>query len=185
MITVRFLGYMANLFGAHQSIDVRSIDELFKAMRVNYPDFALYLSEAAARGINYQIMVNGAHIPINGLNCMLPAGAIVSIVAMPSGAGGRGFRIIAGIALLGLGLAGVGFLGIKASTVAITGAALLFGALRGQQKAPKDDKTGQSNMFGGPVTTNQEGGRIPLIYGDHLAGWMIMSQKITSVYRAS
>jgi predicted phage tail protein len=183
MIKVKFLGYMSNIFGSEYQVDVRSIDELFRSLRINFPDFVSYLTDAAARGAHYQIIVNGYAIADYSLNFILPAGAVISIVAVPAGAGGRGFRIIAGVALLGLGLAGVGFMGIKAGTLAITGAALLLGALRGQQKAPKDEKGLRSLMFSGPESTNKEGERVPLVYGDHLCGWLVFSQKITSTYR--
>jgi predicted phage tail protein len=178
------MGYMAGLFGHQMHLHVRSIDELFRALRINFPDFSTYLADAAQRGLNYQITVDGHLIPVHALGFILPETAVVSIVAVPAGAGGKGFRIIAGIALIGLGISGVGLFGIKAGTLLITGAALLLGALRGQQKAPKDEKGGQKSLtFGGPATANQEGGRVQIIYGIHLAGWMLFSQKITSTFK--
>lgn len=184
MITLKFIGYLSNLFGCQFQFAVRSIDELFRALRINFPDFPTYLADAAHRGLNYQIIVNGHAIPAHALAFMLPDEAVVSIVAVPAGAGGNGFRIIAGIALIGLGISGVGLFGIKAGTLLITGAALLLGALRGQQKAPKDEKGGAKSLtFGGPATANQEGGRVQIVYGVHLAGWMLFSQKIKSTFK--
>jgi predicted phage tail protein len=185
MLTLRFAGYMSDLFGFDHQFDCRTVEELFRAIRANFPDFAEYLTDAAARGLHYQISVDGRLLPLHALGFLLPESALISIVAVPCGAGGNGFRIIAGVALLGLGLAGVGFLGFKAGTVAITGAALLLGALAGRQRTPKDEKGQRSFMFGGPTTSNKEGDAMPVGYGLHLYGWLLASQRITSTYKAA
>jgi len=182
VITLKFAGYMAKL-GFDQDLDVRSIEELFRAIRVNFPEFACYLANAAAQGLNYQISVDGRVVPPHALDFALPASAIVMIFAVPSGAGGKGFRIIAGVALLALGGFGVGFLGIKAGTLAITGAALLFSAFRGQQKPPKEAGNLQSSLLGGVVTSGREGDQIPVIYGIHMVGWLLASQRATTTYK--
>ncbi len=101
---------------------------------------------------------------------------------MIAGAGTIG-RIIGGVALLGLGLTGVGFLGISATTLALTGGAMLLGgisSLFGRQESPDAKESKKSIGFNNPSTTVKEGGRVPIIYGVTIAGLYVVSARIVT-----
>lgn len=184
MQTIKLHGNLAVQFIAEIRLAVSSVLDAIDALKANYPGLDLYLFDAARRNAGYRVILNGRILQDWQLRSPLPDGCIISIVPVARGAGGNAFRIIAGVALLGLGIAGVGFLGIQASTLAITGTALLLSAFHGRQKSPKDsEREGKRSLiFSGPQTTTQAGGRVPVAYGRILVGWMLVSSKITTVY---
>jgi predicted phage tail protein len=187
VITIKLGGNLGTQFIQEIQFAVGSVGEAIQALKANFSGFIDYLSDAAKLGLNYRIVVDGQILEDWHLQSPLPDGCTLAIVPIARGAGGNALRIITGVTLLGLGLGGVGigFLGIKASTLAITGAALLLSAFQGRQKAPKDDERNgkRSLIFGGPQTTTQEGGRVPIAYGIILVGWMLISSKISTVYQ--
>ena len=179
MITILLHGQLAFKFIPKFKAVVGSVQEAIEALKANFDGFQTYLLDAARYGLHYRICVNGQELEEWMLKSPLPDGATISIAPVPKGAGNT-FRIIAGVALIGLGIAGVAFLGFTSSTLVITGIALLLGGLRGQVKAPTKDKP--SLMFNGPQTTNQEGGRVQIAYGIILVGWILVSAKIRTAY---
>ena len=184
MITVKLRGNLGQLFCQEIQLAVGSVSEAISALKANFADFWSYLIDAAKNGVNYRIMVDDQILDSFLLTAPLPEDAVIKIVPIPKGAGTT-FRVIAGIALLGLGIAGVGFLAFTPSTLIITGAALLLGALRGKVKSPGDDEKDnkRSQIFGGPQTMTQEGGRVQIAYGIILCGWMLVSQRIRTSYQ--
>lgn len=184
MITIKLFGNLAALFTSEVRVCVSSVAEAIASLKANFQGFGTYLLDAARSGLHYRICVDGQELDSWLLTAPLPDGCTITIAPIPRGAGNT-FRIIAGVALLGLGVAGVGFLGLSSSTLIITGAALLLGTLRGRVKSPKDsEREGKRSLiFGGPQTTNQEGGRVPIAYGIILVGWMLISSKIRSSYQ--
>jgi len=189
MITIHLQGELADYFTTQITVDVSSVAEAIAALRANFKNFANYLFEAANRGVSYQIQVGYQEIGEEHLKCPITKKVrSIRITPVIAGAGTVG-RIIAGVALLGLGLAGVGFLGISATTLALTGGALLLSGISsifGRQESPdvKEDQSKPSSLvFGGTSTTVKEGGRVPIIFGVALVGMYIISAKITSFYQ--
>jgi predicted phage tail protein len=185
MQTIKLHGNLATQFVQEIRLAVSSVLEVIEALKANFTGFDLYLFDAARHDLSYRVIVNGNVLEAWQLRSPLPQNCVISIVPIVKGAGGNATRIIAGVALLGLGIGGVGFLGIQASTFAITGTALLLSTLHGRQKSPKDsEREGKKSLiFGGPQTTTQAGGRVPVAYGRILAGWMLISSKITTTYQ--
>jgi predicted phage tail protein len=181
---IKLFGSLAELFAPEVDCKVQSIGEAIAALRANFRDFERYLIEAAQSGLHYRVCVNGYEVSEQMINAPIPINCEITIAPIPKGAGNT-FRIIAGVALLGLGIAGVGFLGMTSTTLAITGAALLLGALRGKVKSPKDSERDgrRSLIFGGPSTTISEGGRVPIAYGIILVGWVLISQKTQTSFQ--
>jgi predicted phage tail protein len=99
----------------------------------------------------------------------------------PAGSGSVG-RIVAGVALIGLGLfsGGIGFLGLSGTTTALLGGALLLKAIFGVQKSPQDEERDgrKSDIFSRPQQTVTEGGRVQIVYGRHRCGWTIVSARV-------
>ena len=185
MQTIKLHGNLATRFTAEITLAVGSVLEAIEALKANFRDFDLYLFDAARHSLFYRVIVNGQILQDWQLRSPLPADCTISIVPVARGEGGNAFRIITGVALLGLGIGGIGFLGIQASTLAITGTALLLSAFHGRQKSPKDtEREGRKSLiFGGPQTTTQAGGRVPVAYGIVLVGWMLISSKISTTYQ--
>lgn len=182
MQTIKLHGSLAAKFTEEMRLCVWSVHEAIAALKANFAGFELHLLDAARHGLVYRVIVDGHILEDWQLRSPLPENCIISIIPIVRGEGGNAVRIIAGVALLGLGIGGVGFLGIQASTFAITGAALLLSAFHGRQKT-KDSETKRSLIFSGPTTTTQAGGRVPIAYGKILAGWMLISSKIVTSYQ--
>jgi predicted phage tail protein len=187
MGTIKLHGNLAIRFTSELIVSVNSVVEALEALKANFIDFDLYLLDAARHSLFFRVIVNGQVLQDWQLRSPLPDDCLISIVPVARGEGGNAVRIIAGVALLGLGIGGVGFLGIQASTFAITGTALLLSAFHGRQKSPADSarEGKRSLIFGGPTTTTQAGGRVPIIYGVMLSGWVLISSKIVTTYQAA
>ncbi|MBW4478649.1 MAG: hypothetical protein KME54_17755 [Tolypothrix brevis GSE-NOS-MK-07-07A] len=183
MITVTLCGELADIFIDTITVDVNSVAEAVASLRANFPRFATYLYEAAHRGVNYQIKVGYQEIDDTQLcSPISPQVRSIRIIPVIAGAGTVG-RIIGGVALIGLGLTGVGFLGISATTLILTGGAMLLGgisSLFGRQSSPDAKESKKSLGFGNPSTTTKEGGRVPIIYGVVVVGMYLVSAKIVT-----
>lgn len=185
MITITMCGELADIFIGAIAVDVSSVAEVIAALRANFPSFLSYLYKATERGVNYQIKVG--HQEIDETQLLNPiSDRVLSIRIIPviAGAGTIG-KIIGGIALIGLGLSGIGFLGLGATQLVLLGGAMLLGgisSLFGRVKTPTDDEANgkKSLVFGGPSTTQQEGGRVPIAYGVVLCGLYVVNAKVVS-----
>lgn len=181
MLEIRLHHHLGRLFCESVTVKVSTVTEALRSLCSNFEGFRDYLETSAKAGTSYQFFVNGSAIEIWQMGALLPENATLVIAPVIGGAGNT-FRIIAGVALLGLGIAGVGFLSFTPSTMMITGTALLLSAFHGRQKAPGDEKNRRSLIFGGSQTTNREGGRVPIIYGIPFVGGMIVSAAIKTTY---
>jgi predicted phage tail protein len=157
---------------------VSTVAEAVAAIRANFPRWGAFASSYAAAGLSYRIQVGRDELAESQLRSPIsPKVRTIRIELVPVGSGGVG-RVIAGIALIGLGLfaGGIGFLGMSGATTALLGGALLIGALFGQQKSPKKgDDNRRSVGFSRPASTAGEGAALPVIYGVMLVGWIIVS----------
>jgi predicted phage tail protein len=183
MQTIKLHGSLAAKFTGEMRLCVWSVHEAIAALKANFPGFEMHLLDAARHNLVYRVIVDGHILEDWQLRSPLPKNCIISIIPIVRGEGDNAVRIIAGVALLGLGIGGIGFLGIQASTFAITGAALLLSAFHGRQKKPSDSENKRSLIFSGPTTTTQAGGRVPIAYGKILVGWMLVSSKIVTSYQ--
>jgi len=178
MITIKLGGDLADRFAPEITANISSVAEGIRCLRANFKGFASYLFEAANRGVSYEIQVGYELIEEHQLQCPIEK-KIQSIRITPVIAGrGTIAKIIGGVALLGLGLAGVGFLGLSATTLAITGGALLFSGI----SALFSRQDHNSMIFNGSQTTTKEGNRVPIVYGLALVGLYLVSASITTSY---
>ena len=178
MITIQLCRHLAQFFPEKIQVSIKTPKEALAALFANFEGFSDYLHTAAEAGVAYEFFFNGQRIDLSQLSAVLPQDGVLSIRPVPSGSG-QGAKIIAGVALLGLGIAGVGFLAFTPTTFMITGAALLLSAFRGQKK-PKEAV--KSNMFGGNESTMAEGGRMAVAYGIIMTAGMVLSAKIKTTY---
>lgn len=170
----------------------KSIAEAIACLRANWRTFDQWLIRVANAGVNFTIQVGNQFAAEDQIGFPIdPKVQSIRISLVPSGEGGGGgglFKIITGIALLGLGLSGVGFLGIAAKTLALVGASLLVQGISsffGRVKDPASDENAgkRSLIFGSPKQTVTEGGRVPVVFGLHLTGLNIISARIQTAYQ--
>jgi predicted phage tail protein len=188
MAKIRLSPTLAGYIGSPTEIDIEvtSVGEAVRAIRANYPLLDAVVSRLSANGIGFVVRVGNQIVLESQLDSPIaPKVSTITITAQPCGSGGNQiFGIIAGIALIGLGLfsGGIGFLGMSGMTTTLLGGALLLGALFGQQKSPRDqEREGRkSNIFSRPQQTFSEGGRLPILYGVHLVGWTVISALVTN-----
>ena len=195
MITITLDPRIAKQLGVPQSFRAvaSTVLEAVRCLRVNWPAFDQWLNRAAEAGAQFIVQVGNQLASEDQINYPIESKVqSLRISLVPSGAGdgdGGGFlRIIAGAALLGLGLAGVGFLGIGAKTIAMLGASLLIQGISSFFGRVNDPSTDEANgkrslIFGSPKQTVTEGGRVPIVYGVHLTGLNIISGRIQSAYQ--
>lgn len=182
MLKIKLLNHLGKLFSPSVTVNVSTVTEALNSLCSNFEGFRDYLETTTKAGVGYQFFLNGSAIELWQMGAMLPSNDSVLVISPVVGGAGNTFRIIAGVALLGLGIAGIGFLSFTPTTFIITGTALLLSAFHGRQKAPGDEKNRRSLIFGGSQTTNREGGRVPIIYGIPFVGGLIISAAIKTSY---
>lgn len=189
-------GEMGERFGTEFSLEVGSVKDVMQALGVQLPGFRQYVVER-----NFRIVAGNS--PEDGIGLdrdMLTFNTgrrNIHIVPVVEGAkrGGIG-KIIAGVvlavvgwwlapALVPAGMMGGGgvvtIAGINASTVAMFGVGLALAGVS-QLLTPKAKKSKRSSVepepsfvFNGAVNSAEQGGCVPLIYGQTMVGSTVIS----------
>lgn len=163
---------------------VSSVAEAMSALKANFRDFAKYLIDSASIGVNYRVKVGYQEIGEEHLLCPInPKVVSIDIIPVPAGSGSTG-KIIAGIALLGIGIGlmatGVGsVLGVSSLSIALMGTSLLISGISSLYNQKKDDK--QSQSFN-PTFTSKEGGTVPILYGVMMVGLYVINANVVVGY---
>lgn len=170
---------LAELIGAPTEFEAiaETVSEAVSCIAANFEQWAKIVNR-----LNFTIQVGRDFADGSQLKSPISSKVrSIKFTIVPSGSGTT-FKIIAGVALIGLGLfsGGIGFLGMSGTTTALLGGALLLKAIFGGQKSPQDqEKDGKkSNIFSRPQQTVTEGGRVPILYGLHRCGWTIVSARV-------
>jgi predicted phage tail protein len=187
MLTTIYLGgELGHLFGRKWKLRVKSAAEALRLIEANRPGLMAYLVNSGDRGIDFRVRVNGETIGEDQVNFQRP-GSVIRISPVVRGSKNKYLGLIVGVALVVLTWgAGAGYFGAYAAAVAGAGTgigSLTVGALVGgigismalggianllspQPSSAGDDSSGRnSHLFGGPQTTTQQGGPVPLCYG--------------------
>lgn len=191
MLKINLAGEMGEIFIPSFEAEVNSASDVIRCLTANFPNFLQYLVDATARGIRF--CVRAGYQELDEADLGKPFSkkvASFTLTPIPQGAKGTLGKILVGVALIGAGfltggIGGVGFLGISSNTLILTGAAMLLqgvSTLFGRTKAPKDeeDKGQKSPIFSGGVNTTTEGGRMPVGYGRHRIGLIVLSARVFS-----
>lgn len=185
---IRIESGLATLLGSPLNFEaeVGSIKEAIACLRANFRSWDRVITSLANRGIQFRIQVGNQDCTAEQIPCPISKKVVnLKISVVPCGSGVVG-KVIAGVALIGLGLfsGGIGFLGMSGMTTALLGGALILGALFGQQKSPQDQERDgrKSNVFNRPRSTVREGGRLPVCYGEHLCGWTVAYTRMRSYF---
>lgn len=179
LTTVKLLGPLGQRFGREFQLDINSPREAMQLLAVNLAGFHQYLIDSHEQGLGYRV-VDHRGLAWQGDRAEeeldYPVGqAVLIIVPAVYGSGGPLFRILAGVALVGVGL----FTGF--TPLALVGASLILGGI-GQLLAPNPnnkDRQKQSYFFNGPINTTNQGNPVPLCYGRLIVGSHVISAGIT------
>ena len=186
---VKLLGELGRRFGRVHQFHLSTHAEAIAALAANFSNFWAYLLQTSDRGIGYKVIARSpcgfTHLDEESLD--LSAQELLIIAPVPCGSGGVG-RIIAGVALIAAAgpLGGLGILGLTATNFTLVGAALLLSGvsqlLSPVPKAPKatEDKSRNSFISNGVTNVSTPGQCIPVVYGTHLTGSIVISSGITT-----
>ncbi len=186
-LDVYLYGELAVKYGHHRRFVARSVADVANAMQANFGDFFTTIRRGAYRLVRGGTVTTGRQIKSEELQLQYLRDA-VHIIPVPAGAGrGKGLlgailglTIIAGAMLLPGGQAALGtglgaFLKSGYGMAAMFGLSLTLGGVA-QILTPAPDKPGdrpeerKSFVFDGPVNTIEQGGPVPLIYGQVVTG---------------
>jgi len=188
MTKVKLYGALRERFGKEYDFDIVTPREALCALRGNFPDFTQYLIKNNEPG--YYVFVDGHSLSPEKM--VLPAGSkTIHIVPVIKGARKSPFwTIVIGIALVAvggpLGLLGTGYLATAAVGMGVSLALQgISSLLAGNPGGRPDERPEQklSTFFSGPINTIQQGGSVPLVYGEVIAGSAVISAGIETFRR--
>ena len=177
---IKLYGKLAKFIG-HRVLeaDVASAAEAVRFLLANWPELEAHMNDQ-----HYRVSIGTYDLTAEELYD--PAGAApITFVPVVAGAGATA-RIIAGIALVAIGLfvPGIGALGVK--IIVAVGASLIFGGVA--QLLTPTPKTGtdegdprKSFSFSGIQNVSRAGVPVPVVYGETLVGSVVISAGIDIV----
>jgi predicted phage tail protein len=180
---IKLYGALAKFIGQRVlEADVATAAEAVRFLLANWPEL-----EAHMNNQHYRVSVGTYDLDLEELHH--PAGAApISFVPVVSGAGAVG-RIIAGIALVAIGLfvPGIGALGVQ--ILVGVGASLVLGGVAQlltptptvPQGADTQDDPRKSYSFSGIQNTSRQGVPVPIVYGETVVGSVVISAGIDTV----
>lgn len=194
MNNVYLHGSLGKEFGRHHRFVIDEAIEAFQALMANFPRFARALRLGHFRVVIGKTARDGMEIAEADMLGLKLGSQSLHIIPVTAGSkrGGIG-KIIAGIALIGLSVATGG--APLAGTAFLGGGGLNVGALAGtmgtgmlltgvasliapEVKSPDDTK---SFTMTGPQNNTQEGGIVPIVYGDVWTGGTMISGALNVV----
>lgn len=183
MITVDFTGVIGEKFGTGYTLDVSSPRDAIRALSLMIDGLDNYI-----RHNDFYVWIDDRNIGEYDVgfdygDCTVKVGLHVS------GAGGGGgiFAVIAGIALIVVGVffpavlpAGAQMLAIGLGAgIAAVGASMLL-MPKANAVAADQDGNKASYGFNNTVTTVAQGNNVPVLYGKGLVGGFVISYRITT-----
>jgi predicted phage tail protein len=177
---IKLYGKLAKFIG-HRVLeaDVATAAEAVRFLVANWPELEAHMNDQ-----HYRVSIGTYDLTAEELHD--PAGAApISFVPVVAGAGAVG-RIIAGIALVAIGLfvPGIGALGVQ--ILVGVGASLVLGGvaqlLTPTPTTSKDEGDPRKSFsFSGIQNTNRAGVPVPVVYGETLVGSVVISAGIDIV----
>jgi predicted phage tail protein len=169
---IRLHGELADRHTPEIDADVDCVLDAVSAIEANYPGFRRSVAELHEQGTVFRVLVrkDSEEWELAEDQLYLPIGSesAIEITPIPAGSGAVG-RIIAGVALIGLGATGIGLPFISASTTLLLGAALALGGVAALFNVPQtQEERGEqerSNILSGISNTDQRGAVTPIVYG--------------------
>lgn len=183
---VRLYGFLAKKYGKVHKLDVASPAEAVRALCSQFAGFKRHLLDFQGKG--FMVFAGKGNVTEAELHMQHHDDKVFKIVPVLSGASDNPIvTIIIGIVLIAAAFisAGASLAALKASKFALAtakfGAAIalsgVFGLIAQPKKtSTKERKQSKSDLFQGAVNNASEGVPVPLIYGRHLVGSIVVSQ---------
>lgn len=180
-------GYLGK-FGKHHKMDVRTAGEAIRALGSQIPAFLERLREGSYSVVYGKKRFDGMSLGEDDISELMLGNSDLHI--MPNVVGSKrggllkvllgavlvGAALFGGLAAGGLMTAIGGMGGVTWGNVAMIGAALMLSGVS-QLLAPseKEEKDDSSFTTSGPGNTYEQGGAIPLVYGEVITGGIMVS----------
>lgn len=174
--TVRLYGKLGVKFGRVHKFVCNTPAEAVRALFAMIPGFKQEMMESRGHGVDYAVFIGKENITEDCLDA--PAGSQDIRIAPIISGSGRGFQVIAGVALMVASI----WSGPSAPQVFAAGLALAVGgAVQYMVKVPNGNTgtesadNGASYNFNGPVNVTAQGNPIPVLYGELITGSVTVS----------
>jgi predicted phage tail protein len=205
---VHLYGEAGRRFGRQFRLDIHSPAEAVRALCTLRPGFREAIRAGYWRVIVGPPRYDNA-IPVGQLHMSLGAQAVHIVPAtQPRGGDAGVFTIIAGVAIvaaavvlspftagtsLAVGLAAMSSIGLTYGGIAMIGVGLIATGIAGLLTPTPQVQPGQQStdmaapgdrpsfFFQGVTNNSQQGGPVPLVFGTHLTGSIVVSASITNV----
>lgn len=198
---VYLYGVAGRLYGSHWRLDVSSPTEAIRALITLAPGLRETMRAGNWRVVLGQPHVSNT-LPQVALGLQLVNDTAVHLVpsTQPAGGGdGKGVGgIIAGTVLIGAAIVATGGIGAAFATPLVAGlsygslvtmgASMVLGGVAGMLTQPPQPQQGQESptdmarpedrpsfLFNGVTNNSQQGGPVPLVFGRHLVGSIVVS----------
>lgn len=201
--TLHLYGDLAKRFGKTHKVCVETLSEAIRIVECNHPGFLRRVRNGQFHCLRGDKTLKRS-TEMHPHQTVIPSRGDLHLIPVASGAKSRGlkivFSIVVGGALLatgiggalgafgagatGLGVAGTS-LAISFTTLSLMGAGILLGGLS-MLLAPTPKGEGErkqtSFTFDAPVNAGDEGGPVPLLYGELIVGSVTIASDIRTGY---
>lgn len=180
MKTIILLGELGRQFGRRHRLDVHSAAEAIRALCANFADFSRFVASSHERNVGYRVLTD--RTPTQEVDQLRhPVSHTIHIVPVVAGAGGGVGQILAGAALIAVGVVtGNPYVINVGVAVALGGVAqMLAPAPRAKTPAERPENA-PSYIFDGPVNTTAQGHPVPVGYGRMIIGSAVISAGIVA-----
>lgn len=184
--TIKVYGSLAKFLGKRKfKAEISSVAEAVRFLLANFPGLEAHMSEPDRY---YKVLVDEQELSEEEIP--YPVGSqTIKIVPVVAGAGAVG-RIIAGVALIAVGILVPAIGAIGVSLLIGVGASLVLGGVA-QLLSPvpqvnnpgkdSDKDPRKSYSFSGIQNTSRQGVPVPIVYGETLVGSVVISAGIDTV----
>lgn len=186
-VKVKLLGELGRLFGREWELLVGTPAEAIRAIACQCPDFLPYLHSSEEQGIVWRVVASDLQGCTEGMLTMPIGTSRLVFAPIVAGRGSVG-RILLGVALIGAAfLVPGGFLGLTPFAIGLVGGSLVAGGiaqiLSPTPKKPK--KQEDSALFDRNADVIDQGGCVPVLYGERIIAGMPVLSASMEVLRAA
>lgn len=183
MVKIKLLGELGRKFGREFDLQIDTPIEAIRAIGCQVRGFLEYLEQSSNNGVGYQLVTTDPFGLTEEQLGWYVRGEYLIIAPRLELEGGV-FRIIAGVALVGLALAVPGgVFGVSATTIGLMGASLILGGIS-QLLTPKpkatDSKKDDSFLIDRAAETGRQGSPVPIWIGEcYIQDLTVLSSSLT------
>lgn len=194
MLTLQLHGSLGRDFGEHWCLDVKTFAEAIYAINAMTAKLFKQLLENDKSGITYRVVIGDKDFETTE-DLKLPAdkSKVYHVIPVLEGAGGEWWQqVLIGIGLIALSLVlpGISQIGLSyflSNIIYTIGIALVLGGIAQLlSPSPKLDlgsgkKDEASTTFSGTRNTTNQGGPVPLLYGELIVGSQLIGLNVINL----